>query len=138
MESREEFGYRGDRVRMNTRQRTQRRIDRQMQTEVQLHALRDPQAIDERIRELEQEWDIERVLEFNASTLALTGLVFGIVGNKKWLWIPATILPFLLQHAIQGWCPPIPLLRWLGIRTQREIEAEKYALKALQKERELS
>jgi hypothetical protein len=38
---------------------------------------------------------------------------------------------FLLQHAIQGWCPPLPLLRRLGIRNQREIEAERIALKIL-------
>ena len=38
---------------------------------------------------------------------------------------------FLLQHALQGWCPPLPLLRRLGVRTQAEIERERYALKAI-------
>jgi hypothetical protein len=37
----------------------------------------------------------------------------------------------LLQHALQGWCPPIPLLRRLGFRTEAEINRERYALKAL-------
>ncbi|HET9942578.1 MAG TPA: hypothetical protein VFR05_04515, partial [Terriglobia bacterium] len=37
----------------------------------------------------------------------------------------------LLQHAVQGWCPPVPLFRRLGIRTQREIDEERYALKAM-------
>jgi hypothetical protein len=36
-----------------------------------------------------------------------------------------------MQHALQGWCPPLPLLRRLGVRTQQEIERERYALKAL-------
>ena len=40
-------------------------------------------------------------------------------------------LPVLFQHAVQGWCPPIPLLRRLGIRTSREIEIERVALKIL-------
>ena len=38
---------------------------------------------------------------------------------------------FFSLHAIQGWCPPVPVLRRLGIRTREEIERERYALKAL-------
>jgi len=85
----------------------------------------------DRIGEVDREWDIERVLEVNASSLALTGLVLGATVDKKWLTLPAVVLPFLLQHALQGWCPPLPLLRRLGLRTQGEIDREKYALKEL-------
>src|SRR5439155_25183417 len=49
----------------------------------------------------------------------------------KFFAIPCFVLPFLFQHAIQGWCPPVPILRRKGVRTRREIDAEKYALKAL-------
>jgi hypothetical protein len=87
--------------------------------------------ISRRIEELEREWDIERVLETNASALAFAGLVLGLFHNRKFLWIPALVLPLLFQHAIQGWCPPVPLLRRRGVRTRREIDAEKFALKAL-------
>jgi hypothetical protein len=38
---------------------------------------------------------------------------------------------FFMQHALSGWCPPLPVLRRLGFRTQYEIEQERYALKAL-------
>ena len=38
---------------------------------------------------------------------------------------------FLLQHAVQGWCPPLPFFRANGVRTQSEIDEEKFALKAL-------
>ena len=38
---------------------------------------------------------------------------------------------FLLQHALQGWCPPVPVFRRLGVRTTAEIDRERYALKAL-------
>lgn len=41
------------------------------------------------------------------------------------------VLGFLFQHAVQGWCPPVSLLRRLGFRTSSEIDAERYALKAL-------
>ncbi len=38
---------------------------------------------------------------------------------------------FLVEHAIHGWCPPLPLFRGMGIRSKAEIEAERYALKGL-------
>jgi hypothetical protein len=38
---------------------------------------------------------------------------------------------FFMQHALQGWCPPLPVFRRLGFRTQYEIEQERYALKAI-------
>jgi hypothetical protein len=34
-------------------------------------------------------------------------------------------------HAIQGWYPLLPLFRRMGIRSQDEIDRERYALKAL-------
>lgn len=87
--------------------------------------------IDGRIRELEREWDIERSLETNAALVSLTGLALGITVNEKWLLLPAVAAGFLLQHALLGWSPPLPLLRRLGIRTAAEIDAERYALKVL-------
>ena len=38
---------------------------------------------------------------------------------------------FLLQHAVQGWCRPVPIFRRLGIRTASEIDAERYALRMI-------
>ncbi|HYD05874.1 MAG TPA: hypothetical protein VEC60_09115 [Reyranella sp.] len=87
--------------------------------------------IDRRLRQLDREWDIERVLETNASALAFLGIVLGSVGDRRWLRLSAVVTAFLFQHAVQGWCPPIPMLRRLGIRTAREIEVERVALKAL-------
>jgi len=76
-------------------------------------------------------WDIERALEGNASTLALGGLALGFPANRKWFALPVVVMSFLLQHGLQGWCPPLPVLRRLGFRTRGEIDQEKYALKAL-------
>ena len=45
--------------------------------------------------------------------------------------LPALVTAFLFQHAIQGWCPPLPILRRMGYRTMREIDIERTALKAL-------
>ena len=49
----------------------------------------------------------------------------------RWLALPALVTGFLFQHAVQGWCPPLPILRRLGVRTAREIELERVALKML-------
>ena len=48
-----------------------------------------------------------------------------------WIALPIVAGAFLFQHAIQGWCPPVPIFRRLGVRTRDEINREKYALKAL-------
>ena len=64
-------------------------------------------AIDARLRELDREWDVERCLETGASTLVLTGALLGATSDKKWFWLSAGVAAFLLEHAIQGWCPPI-------------------------------
>ena len=90
-----------------------------------------PALIQQRLRELDEEWDIERWLETGSSTLTLTGLGLGVFRDRRWLLLSAAVQGFFMQHALQGWCPPLPIFRSLGVRTQREIEAERHALKAL-------
>jgi hypothetical protein len=108
-----------------------REIDRQTNSNIRRYANSSEEVINRRIEELDREWDIERALEANASALALTGLLLGLTVNRKWLALPTVVLSFLLQHSLQGWCPPLPLLRRLGVRTRGEIDREKYELKAL-------
>ena len=121
-----------DRVRANTSPEVNARLDREMRERVEGYAARRGEEISQRIVELDREWDMERLLETNASVLAFTGVGLAVAtGSKKWLIIPGIVLPFLFQHAVQGWCPPVPLFRRLGVRTREEIDREKYALKAL-------
>ncbi len=90
-----------------------------------------PAAIDRRLQELDAEWDFERTLEANAATASLIGLTLGATVDRRWYLFPPVIAGFLLQHALQGWCPPLPVFRRLGIRTSYEIDYERYALKTL-------
>ncbi len=121
-----------DRVRAHTAPQINYRLDRELEERIRYYSTLDHAAITRRITELDHEWDIERVLETNASALAFTGIAMGILTRKKaWFMLPGVVLPFLFQHAIQGWCPPVPVLRRLGVRTRREIDQEKYALKVL-------
>ncbi|MCI0746211.1 MAG: hypothetical protein L0Y58_12470 [Verrucomicrobia subdivision 3 bacterium] len=119
-----------DRVRANTAPQVLQKIDSQIEERIRFYASQPRDAISRRIEELDREWDVERYLETNASALALCGVVLGLV-RKKWLILSAAVLGLLLNHAIKGWCPPVPILRRLGVRTRREIDREKYALKIL-------
>lgn len=120
-----------DRVRNQTTAAVNAQIDQKVAAKVQEYAAQSETAIAQRLRDLEREWDTERVLEANASTLAFIGLLLGVFVNHNWFWLTGVVLPFLFQHAIQGWCPPLPVIRRLGVRTRNEIDQEKYALKAL-------
>lgn len=87
--------------------------------------------IAERLHELDEEWDVERLLQVNASTLVMLGVLLGAKVDRRFLLLPAAVFTFFAQHALQGWCPPIPIFRRLGVRTHREIARERYAIKAL-------
>ncbi|OGU17773.1 MAG: hypothetical protein A2076_10715 [Geobacteraceae bacterium GWC2_53_11] len=107
-----------------------RRIEREMEQRLWYY-LDHPDEIDRRLKELDEEWDMERTLETNASSIALIGLGLGATVSRRFYLLPALVMGFFLQHALQGWCPPVPLFRRLRVRTQSEIEQERYALKAL-------
>ena len=119
------------RVSQNTDAAINERIRRQTEENISTAVSDGKIGIDRRLRELENEWDIERTLEANAATIALVGLGLGAFVDRKWFALPAVVCGFLLQHAVQGWCPPVPLFRRLGIRTSTEIDYERYTLKTL-------
>ncbi|MEJ8570692.1 hypothetical protein [Microbaculum marinum] len=107
-----------------------RKVEREIRDRLEWLA-GNPQAIEHRLRELDEEWDIERAIQANAATLALGGTALAMLHDRRWSYLPLLVTGFLLQHSTQGWCPPVPILRRLGFRTQVEIERERYAVKAL-------
>jgi hypothetical protein len=113
---------------------TSEEINQQIQADIEeniRHFQKNKAWIPDRLKELEKEWDIERAIEANASAIALGGILLGAAHDRRWLILPALVTTFLFQHAIQGWCPPVPVLRRLGFRTSYEIEEERQALKAI-------
>ncbi|WP_344257776.1 hypothetical protein [Streptomyces sodiiphilus] len=106
---------RADRVREHTATAVQAGLDAQLAARVrhsaELMDSGDDGAVTERIAELEQESDIERILGANAAALALTGTVLAGVHHRRWLLLPGVVTAFLVQHAVQGWRPPISLFR---------------------------
>ncbi|WP_153559118.1 DUF2892 domain-containing protein [Roseimaritima sediminicola] len=120
-----------DRVPDHTAEAVNESIRRQTDENIARFGSAGPAAIERRLRELDGEWDIERTLEANAAALSLVGLGLGALVDRRFYALPGLVAGFLLQHALQGWCPPVPIFRRMGIRTQPEIEQERYALKAI-------
>ena len=120
-----------DRVRNSTPSHVNCRIDQAMMKRIWNYARRSREEITARIEQLEREWDLERVLETNAAGLALSGVLLSAFSSRKWLLLPAAVLATLLQHSLTRTSAPVQLLRRLGIRTRREIESEKYAMRLL-------
>lgn len=121
----------GDRVREHTDDAVLARLDAAARRRVRALADAGPDRLTARIEEVERESDMERVLATNASVLSLAGLAAGLLVDRRFLALPVTVSAFLLLHARQGWCPPVPVFRRFGVRTRQEIDAEKHALKFL-------
>lgn len=85
----------------------------------------------ERIRNLNSEWDTERVLEVSAATLILISSYLGIKTSRLWFLLTGIVGVFTLMHALQGWCPPLPMIRKWGVRTEDEINTERMVLKLI-------
>ena len=120
-----------DRVPRSTAPEINERIRRQTVRNLAKYRGASGAEIDRRLDELKQEWDIERAIEANAASVVLVGVILGAFADRRFLLLPAAVGAFLLQHALQGWCPPVPVLRRLGFRTQPEIEAERLALRRI-------
>lgn len=120
-----------DRVRHNTPAGINQRIDQAMMKRVWDYARKSPAEITARIAQLDREWDLERVLETGTGALALSGVVLSGVKSRVWLLLPAAVLASLLQHSLTRRSAAVQLVRALGVRTRREIDGEKYALRML-------
>ncbi len=91
----------------------------------------DINTLSDRINKLDREWDTERVLEAKAASLILISSILGFTSDRRWFLATGLVSFFLLQHALIGWCPPLSLIRRMGVRTPDEICEEKSAIKYL-------
>lgn len=120
-----------ERVTAHTADHVNRRIREKTRRNVAEAMRGGPEYVERRLAALDREWDIERSLEANAATVVLASFALGHSVDRRFLYLPAVVAGFLLMHALQGWCPPLPLLRRLGIRTASEIDEERRMLQTL-------
>ena len=118
-------------VNKNTPDSINEAIQRKIADNIRLFKEKDKAEIKKRLEELDFEWDTERVLETNLAIITLLSSIYGLTKNRAWMLISGTASVFMIQHALQGWCPPLSLIRKLGIRTAEEIDQEKDALNHL-------
>jgi len=117
-----------DRIRQNTPERINNKIDAQTRDNIIKYSSDGEQAVRKRIRQLDREWDIDRAVILWASGVLSIGVFLATRVNRKWLALPGVVAGFLGYHAIKGWCPPVSLFRRLKFRSRKEIDAERYAL----------
>lgn len=122
---------RNDRVRAHTADSVLRAIDEDTMQRLEVYADADRQVVSNRLDELDREWDTDRAVELDAAVTGLLGLALGAIVRPAFLTIPAFVGGVVLVHAMTGLHPLLPVFRRGGLRTSREIERERYALKAL-------
>lgn len=121
-----------EKVRIHTKEKVNQKIDEKMVESITKYYKGSREDVLKRLQELDAEWDVERTLETHAATAVITSSVIGFfTKERKWYAVAGVIGGFLLQHALQGWCPPVSVLRRFGVRTLSEIEQEKSALRVL-------
>jgi hypothetical protein len=118
------------RVPRHTDTAVNRRIREEMRERVE-HYRRRPEQVGRRLKAINEEWDVERTLATMSTVLSLLGVGMVLSGRRRWLYLTLGVQSFYLLHALEGWCPPLPVLRRLGFRTPMEIEQERCALKAI-------
>ncbi len=123
--------YTDDRVMAMTPPLVRKRLERRTREALRRAALEGPDEIDRRLVVLREEWDVDRTLFAWAPLPLMVGVGLSAWRGRAFLVLPLLVASFMATYAALGWCPPSAALRRLGVRTHREIERERTALKAL-------
>jgi len=118
---------------MNLRNSAGRPCNSQSTLEARLACLADagPQAITDRLTQLEREWSAGRMTKAAIGVLIVLGLGLTGLAGPWWLILPAVGGFFLLQYLFsrQSWLGAT--FREMGFRSGADIDQEKFALRAL-------
>jgi len=119
------------RVPSQTSAHVNQKISQQAEERIQHYRNESSDRISQRLAELDREWDVERTLQTNFATLSIIGALLTATVSKRWAILALGVPAFMVQHSLQGWCPPLAVLRRMGFRTAKEINDERFALKTL-------
>ncbi|MCP3163899.1 hypothetical protein [Myxococcus qinghaiensis] len=128
----ETWNQSSDSARNHTPLMVNRRIDEHVEACVRHMATHaDRPEMSRYLQRLEREWDLNRAVMVCTAALGTLGLLLGKKDGGRWRVLSAVAAGVLLQHGVFGFGPLSAPLRALGIRSRREIDLEKFAIKAL-------
>jgi hypothetical protein len=119
-----------ERVTLNTGLGLNEQVSRRIRDSVVEHAKGRPERLENRLAQLDQEWDTDRLMETGYAAVILGGVMLAVL-DPWWLLLPGAAALFLLSHGVFGWDPFLPVYRQCGFRTSTEIDYERYALKGV-------
>lgn len=123
-----------DDIRRHSMRGSNQRIDRKTREAID-QVENSPSKIRARLDELDREWNVDRALMLNFAVLGAVSSSLAMRSLSKhrrfngWAAVFATQLGFLAVHAVKRWCPPMPVFRRLGFRSDQEIAEERAALR---------
>jgi hypothetical protein len=121
-----------DAVRSHAPIEVNKRIDERVERCVRHMAQQDRPEITRYLEKLEREWDLNRAVMVAGSLLSVLGLWLGRRDGGRWRILGGMAAGLMLQHGLMGFGPLAEMVRAVGgVRTRREIDLEKFALKAL-------
>lgn len=65
---------------------------------------------------------LERYLRLIAGSFVLLSLALGYWVNPAWYLFTAFVGLNLVQSAFTNWCPMMTFLRWLGVKSEAELQ----------------
>ncbi|MBI5549179.1 MAG: hypothetical protein HY901_35280 [Deltaproteobacteria bacterium] len=126
-----------DRIRSHTPEAINAEIDHCVAARIEDFATRSSAEIDAQIARLDRTWGLDRVAVTFLSGVALVCSAAAYRLGPAWLLGTGVATLSLLRYAVSGSGPGLVRLRRMGLRTRREIECERCALKALRGDFEL-
>lgn len=118
---------------MNLRNSAGGRCEDQTKLETRLACLADagPQAIADRLNQLEREWSAGRVTKATIGVMIIAGLALTALAGPWWLILPAVGGLFLVQYLFSRTSWLGATFQELGFRSGAAIDQEKFALRTL-------
>jgi hypothetical protein len=108
-----------------------READRPTARSIRFYATHSSDLLNQRLKQLESETPIESIIHQNGGLLTIAGLILFLIRRRRWWIVPLTMATLQLQFSCTNRGPLVSFLRRRGLRSRREIEGEKLALRAL-------
>jgi len=111
---------------------TECRRDRELECRLAKLADGGPQAIADRLGQLDREWTAGRMTKVTLGAVILFGFAMtALFNNLWWLILPAVAALFLVQYAVSRTSWLTAMFREMGYPSRCEVDQERIALRAL-------